>query len=279
MCYAVDTNGGDLWRLDPRSGASWRIGPTGASAWGVAYAADRDALYILFNGGTQRIFVVDPRTADATPLPQPLAHFPTDIAFNAADGYLYGIDNTPPAKLVRIDRDTGVSTVVGNSIPARGIDYDPGTNRLWAVGDGAVAGKFYSVDPLTGAATELTTDPGTGFNDGLAVVRASGSSPTVSVDLGLGLPQGVALQVWPNPARNATRLRFSLPIADEVDARVFDVAGREVRRLHRGPLGAGEHELAWDGRDEAGRAAPAGVYFARVESAGTARVARIVRTQ
>lgn len=279
MCYAIDTNGGDLWRLDPRSGAAWRIGPTGASAWGVAYAADRDALYTLFTDATNRIFVVDPRTADATPLPQPLSHYPRDIAFNAADGFLYGIDSSAPPRLIRIDRDTGASSVVGNTVSARGIDYDPGTNRLWAAGDGALAGKFYSVDAATGAATELPTEPGSGFNDGLAVVRASGSSPTVAVEPGFDVTHGVALQAWPNPARNATRLRFSLPLANDVDARVFDVAGREVRRLHRGPLAAGEHELAWDGHDEAGRAAPAGVYFARVESAGTARVARIVRTR
>jgi hypothetical protein len=279
MCYGVDINGGDLWRLDPRTGTSWRIGPGGASAWGVAYAADRDVLYIMFNDAANRIFALDPRTADAMPLPQPLAFFPTDIAFNTADGFLYGIDNTPPARLVRIDRDTGAATVVGNSVATRGIDYDPDTNRLWAVGTGAQAGQFFSIDPATGAATALTTDPGMGFRDGLAVVRATGSAGTVSVEAASEPPAGSSLHAWPNPATGEVRLRFSLPFADDVDARVFDVAGREVRHLHRGSLAAGEQGLTWVGRDADGRSAPAGVYFARVETSGATRVARIVRTR
>lgn len=276
MCYGVDINGGDLWRLDPRTGHSWRLGPTGASAWGVAYAADRDVLYTMFNDATYRIFAVDPRTGDASPLPEPLGYYPTDIAFDAADGFLYGIDNTPPARLLRIHRDTGAATVVGNTVASRGLEWDPGTQRLWAAG---YDGQIVSIDPATGAATALTADPGAGVRDGLAVVRASGSLPTVAVGPAAALPPGAALQARPNPARGAVRLAFSLPLPEDVDARVFDVAGREVRRLHRGTLAAGAHELAWDGRDGEGREVAAGVYFARVETGATTRVARFVRTR
>lgn len=279
MCYAVDVNGGDLWRIDPRSGHHWRLGPTGASSWGVAYAADRDILYTLFNDATNRVFALDPRTGDATPLPEPVGYFPTDLAFNASDGFLYAIDNTPPARLLRIDRDTGLAAEVGNTVNARGIGWDPGTNRLWAVRDGVSQGEIVSIDPASGASTPLTGEPGAGFRDGLAVVRASGSLTVVGVEPGGAPPGSVALQAWPNPARDGARLRFSLVAAEHVDARLYDVAGREVRRLHAGALAAGVHELAWDGRDAAGRRAAAGVYFARVEAGGTTRVARLVRVR
>ena len=44
---------------------------------------------------------------------------------------------------------------------------------------------------------------------------------------------------------------------------VFDVAGRLVSTLCEGPLGAGPHDVIWDGRrPSAGWAAP-GVYFVR----------------
>lgn len=278
MCYSIDMSGGDLWRLDPRTGLTARLAPTGANAWGVAYAADRDVLYTMFNDATYRIFAVDPRTGDATPLPQPLNFFPTDIAFNASDGFLYGIDNTAPAKLLRIHRDTGAATVVGNTVAARGMEWDPGTNRLWAMVS-APAGQIVSIDPATGASTPLTTEPGPTFRDGLAVVRANGSATTVAVETDAELPAGMALRAWPNPASGVVRMRFALPFAADVDARVYDVTGREVRRVHRGPFEPGTHDLTWDGRDAEGRPAPAGVYFARVETEGMSRVARIVRAR
>jgi hypothetical protein len=279
LCYGIDTNSGDLWRLDPRTGVSSRVGPTGAAAWGVAYAADRDVFYTVFNEATYRIFVVDPRTGDATPLPQPLAFFPTDLAFDAVDGSLYGIDNTPPAKLLRIHRDTGVATVVGNTVSARGLEWDPGTNRLWALRDGASAGQIVSIDPATGASTPLTTEPGISFRDGLAIVRASSGGFTVAVEPGEEPASGVALRAWPNPARGQVELAFALPAEDDVEVAIFDVAGRRVRALQRGPLAAGPHALRWDGKDDGGNRVAPGVFFARVESSGVTRIARVVRVR
>ncbi|MCB1150037.1 hypothetical protein KDK88_00705, partial [bacterium] len=50
----------------------------------------------------------------------------------------------------------------------------------------------------------------------------------------------------------------------------FDARGRRVRVLVHGSLAVGAHTAAWDGRDDAGRLQPAGVYLARVRSAGAA---------
>jgi flagellar basal-body rod modification protein FlgD len=45
---------------------------------------------------------------------------------------------------------------------------------------------------------------------------------------------------------------------------IADAAGRAVRRLETAHLPAGSHALAWDGRDDRGRALPAGSYYVRV---------------
>ncbi len=80
----------------------------------------------------------------------------------------------------------------------------------------------------------------------------------------------------PNPFSPSTRLRFTLPEAAAATVRVYDVAGRRVATLVDGPVAAGDHELTWDGRDEAGRRLAAGMYLARLDAAGVTRTVRMV---
>jgi hypothetical protein len=88
---------------------------------------------------------------------------------------------------------------------------------------------------------------------------------------------GAPLRVAPNPSTRGTVIRFDAPAAGPVRACIFDAAGRAVRRLCDGfRWNAGVHDLQWDGRDDAGRDVPAGVYLARVETAGAHQSARIV---
>jgi hypothetical protein len=72
----------------------------------------------------------------------------------------------------------------------------------------------------------------------------------------------------PNPARGGATLAYALPRAGAATLRVFDLAGRLVRTLVAGDRPAGPGAAVWDGRDEGGREAPAGVYFCRLEGAG-----------
>jgi flagellar hook assembly protein FlgD len=44
-----------------------------------------------------------------------------------------------------------------------------------------------------------------------------------------------------------------------------------VATLVEGDLAAGWHRAVWDGRDDAGRAEPSGVYLARLEAGGQTR--------
>jgi flagellar hook assembly protein FlgD len=73
------------------------------------------------------------------------------------------------------------------------------------------------------------------------------------------------------------RLAFSLPRTGPARLVLLDVAGRRVRTLVDGPLVAGAHVMTWDGRDERGASASAGLYWARLEAGGEAAVRRLVR--
>ena len=83
----------------------------------------------------------------------------------------------------------------------------------------------------------------------------------------------------PNPSRGTTRFSVSLSVADHIQLEIVDVTGRRVRSLADGPATAGRHEYTWDGRTASGHAVPAGIYFARLRTAGRFYARRLVRFQ
>ena len=81
-----------------------------------------------------------------------------------------------------------------------------------------------------------------------------------------------------NPSRGPVALRFGLAAPAPVALSIHDPAGRRVRALATGAFAAGEHPVAWDGRDDTGRATAPGLYFARLSIPGFTTTRRIVRT-
>ncbi len=71
----------------------------------------------------------------------------------------------------------------------------------------------------------------------------------------------------------------SLPDPAEVRVELYDVAGRRLRTLRPGTLGAGETVVPWDGRDDAGAAAPCAMYFARAVTARAAATLKVPLTE
>ena len=84
------------------------------------------------------------------------------------------------------------------------------------------------------------------------------------------------LAVAPNPFNPATTVSVLLAESGPVILRLHDARGRLVRTLADGHREAGRHAFVWDGRDQRGLAVAAGVYYARLEAAGTSRVQPLV---
>ena len=96
------------------------------------------------------------------------------------------------------------------------------------------------------------------------------------VPAGPGAPPRLALgAAAPNPFQQSTQIAYTLP-AGATGARltVHDVAGRVVREL---PITGAGAAVVWDGRDNAGRNVPAGVYHLRLAAHGETRALRVVR--
>ena len=85
------------------------------------------------------------------------------------------------------------------------------------------------------------------------------------------------LSASPNPATAGVNLRFTLAVAERVDAEVFDVSGRRVRSLMRGErLRAGAQSVAWDRNDDRGRSLAGGVYLVRIRAGNTSALTRVL---
>ena len=106
--------------------------------------------------------------------------------------------------------------------------------------------------------------------DSVLVVDAK---PSGSAGIGATSEPSGLRAVRPNPFRGRTDIAFDLHLAGTVELRVLDLAGRHVRTLLAAQPGEpGPHNVAWDGRRDDGREAPAGVYWVVLRSpAGTER--------
>lgn len=123
-------------------------------------------------------------------------------------------------------------------------------------------------------------DPGSGgsitdFDD----VRLD-ESPTKTTDVGDGpLPAFTLHPATPNPFRASAAFTLDLREPAPVRVDVFDASGRCVRRLANGEVQpVGRARFTWEGRDDRGIRAAAGVYLARVGVGRAIRTVRMVLT-
>jgi len=77
----------------------------------------------------------------------------------------------------------------------------------------------------------------------------------------------------PNPAARHAVLRYSLASRGPVDLSVYSVDGRRVKTIMHATQEAGRYRFPWNGTDDQGNLARAGIYFVRL-NAGNAHFTR-----
>jgi len=89
-------------------------------------------------------------------------------------------------------------------------------------------------------------------------------------------PRGGLAPARPNPFQGSTTIRFAVDQAGPVELAIYDVSGRLVRGLVHGAAPAGDQQVSWDGRDDAGRHAAAGVYLYRLRLGNVVQSKRVI---
>jgi len=71
---------------------------------------------------------------------------------------------------------------------------------------------------------------------------------------------------YPNPFNPVTKINFALPQTQDVVLAVYSLDGRKVATLLNETRGAGDHEVVWMGRNDAGQLVASGTYFYRIDA-------------
>jgi hypothetical protein len=118
---------------------------------------------------------------------------------------------------------------------------------------------------LAGGETEFTP----GFRRGIIGISGIGDDK-------IQFPEALSLsQNYPNPFNSSTEIEFALPQSGPVTLVIYDIQGREVRRLLDSDIEAGSHRVIWDGIDNSNEHAASGIYFYRLISDGASQTNRM----
>jgi photosystem II stability/assembly factor-like uncharacterized protein len=79
--------------------------------------------------------------------------------------------------------------------------------------------------------------------------------------------KGYALnQNYPNPFNPSTTIEFTIPKSANVNVKIYDILGKEVKSLINDKFDMGTHKIAWDGKNNFGSSVATGIYYYKINS-------------
>ena len=73
-------------------------------------------------------------------------------------------------------------------------------------------------------------------------------------------------QNYPNPFNSITTIEYQLPVEAEVRLEIYNLRGQKVKQLVNQQQKVGYYTVRWDGMDQTGREAAAGIYLYRIRA-------------
>ena len=73
-------------------------------------------------------------------------------------------------------------------------------------------------------------------------------------------------QNYPNPFNPVTSIKFVLPIKSNINIKIYNTLGKEIKELLNETRLSGEYEITWDGTDNYRNKVSSGVYFITMQA-------------
>jgi hypothetical protein len=70
----------------------------------------------------------------------------------------------------------------------------------------------------------------------------------------------------PNPFSPRTSIKFSLAQSGPVRIVIYDVNGRQVKKLVDGPMAPGSYSVVWDGTNDSDHRVGSGIYWSQMKA-------------
>jgi len=84
------------------------------------------------------------------------------------------------------------------------------------------------------------------------------------------------LQNYPNPFNSTTMIRYNLAAESPVEIGIYDILGRLLKTINLGYQQPGNHQVAWNGRDDSGLSVGSGVYFYKITAGERSQIRRML---
>jgi hypothetical protein len=227
---------------DPTAPSQVSVLDLGGTGWTITACDDR--AYVGTSDGVHLVDVTTP----ATPAEIGFVATPSSVNHVAVAGsLLYATASGDGLVAVDVTDETAPVVLGCRPVGGRGYGLVLHDDRLY-VADGISVMGGYSYGGVYSLPPQCDT--------GVAVGGADPSIPSPALTLG----------VHPNPFNPGTRIAFTLDRPGAASLQILDVAGRRIRTLQAGHLGAGRHVLDWRGDDDGGRPVATGVYLVVLET-------------
>ncbi len=83
-------------------------------------------------------------------------------------------------------------------------------------------------------------------------------------------------QNYPNPFNNETIISWSQQNGGHITIAIYDLIGREVKKIVDDKISAGNHFSMWNGTNDAGQTVASGVYFLYAKTPKTKNVIKMI---
>lgn len=81
---------------------------------------------------------------------------------------------------------------------------------------------------------------------------------------------------FPNPFNSHTIIRYQSGKTSYVTISIYNSLGQKITTLYQGLVSAGEHSIAWSGKEQHGGEVPSGMYFVRFDTAEKSELLKIM---